>query len=103
VPADAWPAPEVITAYYGRIGEENRFAQEDRELGLDRLVGYHLPGQELATLVGLSVWNVGLVQGLLLERPPAERPVEVLRQAVVDDRIPAHWPRYPVLVERLAE
>ena len=103
VPADAWPAPEVITAYYGRIGEENRFAQEDRELGLDRLVSYHLPGQELATLVGLSVWNVRLVQGFLLERPPAERPVEVLRQAVVDDRVPTHWPRDPVLIERLAE
>jgi len=103
VPADAWPAPEVVTAYYGRNGEENRFAQEDRELGLDRLVSYHLPGQELATLVGLSVWNVRLVKGFAMDRPPAERPVERIRRAVVDDRVPSSWPRDPVLIERLAE
>ena len=71
MPADAWPAPEVVTAYYGRNSEENRFAQEDRELGLDRLISYRLPGQELATLVGLSVWNLGVVQGFELDRPPA--------------------------------
>jgi len=51
-PADAWPAPEAITAFFGRGGkQENRFAQEDRELGSDRIISYHLPGQELAELV----------------------------------------------------
>ena len=43
--ADAWPAPDLVTNYYGRIGEENRFGQEDRELGLDRIFSYHVPGQ----------------------------------------------------------
>ena len=103
LPADAWPAPDSITSYFGRAGEENRFAQEDRELGLDRIVSYHLPGQELATLVGLSVWNVRLVRGFELERPPAERPVPKLRRAPVDDRVPEHWPRDPVLLGMLAE
>ncbi len=39
LPADRWPAPEAITAYYGRNAQENRFAQEDRELGSERAQG----------------------------------------------------------------
>lgn len=103
LPADAWPAPEVVTAYFGRNGEENRFAQEDRELGLDRIISYHLPGQELAALVGLSLWNLRLGQGFSLDAPPAERPVQPPRQARVDDRVPQHWPRDPVVLAILAE
>lgn len=52
LPADGWPAPEVVASYFGRACQENRLAQEDREAGLDRLVSYHLPGQELASTVG---------------------------------------------------
>lgn len=103
LPADAWPAPEAITAYFGRTAEENRFAQEDRELGLDRIISYHLPGQELATLVGLSLWNLRLARGFALEPPPHERPAPALRRAQVDDRVPGHWPRDPVLLNALAE
>ena len=103
LPADAWPAPEAITAYFGRNGEENRFAQEDRELGLDRIISYHLPGQELATLVGLSLWNLRLVRGFELERPPHERPAQAIRRPQVDERIPEHWPRDPVLHGLLAD
>lgn len=101
--ADAWPAPEAIAAYFGRAAEENRFAQEDRELGLDRIVSYHLPGQELAAVVGLSLWNLRVARGFELERPPAQRPAQPLRFATVDDSIPAHWPRDPVLHALLAE
>ncbi len=103
LPTDTWPAPEAITAYYARNGQENRFAQEDRELGLDRIVSYHLPGQELATLVGLSVWNLRLARGFVLDRPPAERPIQQLRRAQVDDRVPVHWPRDPLILKALAE
>ena len=103
LPADAWPAPDAVTAYFGRTGQENRFAQEDRELGLDRIVSYHLPGQELATLVGLSVWNLRIARGFELDRPPADRPVQQLRQVQVDERVPASWPRDPVVLEILAE
>lgn len=103
LPADAWPAPEAICAYYGRNALENRFAQEDRELGLDRIVSYELPGQELATLVGLSLWNLRVVRGFQMQTPPAERPVQHLRQPKVDQRIPEHWPRDPVLVRLLNE
>ena len=103
LPADAWPASEAICAYYGRNALENRFAQEDRELGLDRIVSYHLPGQELATLVGLSLWNLRVVHGFQMQTPPVEHPVERLRQHKVDQRIPAEWPRDPVVVRILGE
>jgi len=103
LPADRWPAPEAITAYYGRNAQENRFAQDDRELGLDRIVSYHLPGQELATLVGLSLWNHDVVRGFEQNTPPATAPVQRLRRPVVDERIPAVWPRDPVVTKLLGQ
>jgi len=101
LPADRWPAPEVIATYFGRAAEENRFAQEDREVGLDRILSYHLPGQELANLVGLTLWNLRLARGFALESPPATAPVQQPRRAIIDERIPEHWPRDPVLLDAL--
>lgn len=103
LPADAWPAPDAVKGYFGRNGQENRFAQEDRELGLDRIVSYHLPGQELATLVGLALWNLRLCRGFEADRPPAERPAQARCQAVVDERVPERWPRDPVIVGLLSK
>jgi hypothetical protein len=103
LPADSWPAPEAIAAYYGRNALENRFAQEDRELGLDRIISYHLPGQELATLVGLSLWNLRVVRGFQMQTPPFERPVQTLQRAKRDERVPENWPRDPVVVRLLGE
>jgi hypothetical protein len=101
LPADAWPAPEVIASYYGRSGQENRFAQEDREVGLDRIFSYHLPGQELATLVGLFALNLRIARGFELEPPPAVEPVPRLRRAQVDERISPEWPRDPSVLALL--
>ena len=101
LPSDAWPAPDLIALYFARSAEENRFAQEDRELGLDRIVSYHLPGQEFATLVGLAVWNLRLARGFALEPPPDARPVQQLRRPEPDTRVPEHWPRDPKLLELL--
>jgi len=90
MPADAWPAPDVVAMYYGRGSQENRFAQEDRELGLDRIFSYNLPGQELAVLVGLMVWNLQVVHGYHLDPPPTDREPAPVRELVVDDRpVPA--------------
>lgn len=72
--ASAWPDADVVAGYYGRCGQENRFAQEDRELGLDRIFSYHLPGQELATIVGLFVWNWRICRGMELADPSDELP-----------------------------
>lgn len=103
VPADTWPAPEAVAAYFGHAAEENRFAQEDRELGLDRIISYHLPGQELASVVGMSLWNHRVVQGFWQDPPPATPPVQRPRTPQVDDRVPEYWPRDPVVQKMLAE
>jgi hypothetical protein len=82
LPAGAWPAPETVAQYFGRAAEENRFAQEDRELGLDHLFSYHLPGQELACLLGLMVWNLRQTEGFAHHTPSVELPPPVARQAI---------------------
>jgi len=97
LPADAFPAADVVALYFGRTALENRFMQDDRELGLDRILSYHLPGQELATLVGLALWNMRLVRGFDRDPPPAEAPRQLPRRPVVDERVPPTWPRDPVL------
>ena len=86
VPADALPAPEAVAMYFGRAGQENRFAQEDREVGLDRIFSYHLPGQEFAVVVGLFTWNLRLVHGFELAPPPAVRPVQEAYVSRLDPR-----------------
>ena len=83
LPADAWPAPETVAIYYSRCGQENRFAQEDRELGLDRIMSYHLPGHEWATVIGLFVWNLRIVRGFDLTPPPPRPAEHSPRRAVV--------------------
>ena len=103
IPADSWPAAEVVAAYFGRSCQENRFAQEDREVGLDRIFSYELAGQELATLTGLFLLNYRIARGFELDPPPAVRPAPVLRIPVVDERLPAGWPRDPVLGRTLGK
>jgi len=80
LPADCWPATEVVTHYYGRIGQENRFGQEDKELRLDRIFSEDLPAQAFATLVGLFVWNIMSAAGLRLsEHELPELPAQMPR------------------------
>jgi len=87
----AWPEAEIVTGYYGRSGQENRFCQEDRELALDRIFSYHLPGQQLATLVGLFVWNYYICRGMELAHPPEEQPEQPLRDSPPLSEVP-HLP-----------
>ncbi len=89
VPVAAFPGSEVVTVYYGRCGQENRFAQEDRQLNLDRIFSYHPPGQFLASVIGLWVWNQRIICGAELEAPleepsyePAPRPTIEAEQDV---------------------
>jgi len=103
LPAADWPAPEAIALYFGRASEENRFAQEDKELGLDRIISYHVPGQELATLVGLFLWNLRVARGFAQEPVPVEQPRQKPRHAERDDRVPEAWPRDPVVLQTLAQ
>lgn len=88
LPAEGWSAGQVVTAYYGRVGQENRFAQEDNELDLDYLFSKNLPGQVLATIVGLFVWNLQTASGYLLsgnEIPPAPEQPTRKTQLFVDE------------------
>jgi len=83
---DAWPAPDVITEYFHRGGQENGFAQEDRELQLDRTLSYNLAGQELAVLVGLAVWNLRVVLGHRMNPLPTKRAPAPRRVVKIDPR-----------------
>lgn len=104
LPVEAWPAHEVVATYFGRGAQENRFAQEDRELKLDRIFSYNLAGQELACLVGLMVWNLQIVLGFACERPLPERRPAPLAAPIVDERpVPAAtWAPSPQTVESTA-
>ena len=88
---EPWPAAEVVTSYYGRCGQENRFAQEDRELELDRIFSYDIPGQELANLIGLFVWNLRICHGMKLADPPRELPAQQPRVSIAIEK-PAKLP-----------
>lgn len=87
LPADAMPPPELVTCYYQRTGIENRFRQEDRELGLDRIFSYHIPGQNLANLVGLFVWNLRICRGLELVGDLPEIPAQLPRMMSIQDKV----------------
>jgi hypothetical protein len=76
VDAEAYAAPEVVALYHGRSGLENRFCQEDREMGLDRLYSYHLPGYSLACVFGLFVWNLRVCWGVRLGGAAPEAPYQ---------------------------
>lgn len=89
--ADAWPAAEVVALYHGRSTCENRYAQEDREMQLDRTFSFEHGGQELATVLGMMVWNIQIMRSFGLNPPPAESRVLAPRRAQVDER-PCVWP-----------
>ncbi len=103
LPVSAWPAAEAITSYFARCGQENRFAQEDREIGLDRISSYHPAGQELSVLAGLCVWNLRIVRGFESHPPPAESPVQRLRTPSPSMPSPSDWPPDPVVVSELCD
>jgi len=77
---DAWPPEHVVGLYFGRSAMENRFAQEDREIGIDRTFSYHPPGQEWMSGIGLFLWNLMVGRGAaevpMPPRPPPQTPRE---------------------------
>lgn len=70
----AWTAGEVVENYYARSGAENRYAQLDRELGIDRTFSYHMAGQQLATGVALWIWNFQTLLGYRMSRAAEPEP-----------------------------
>jgi hypothetical protein len=102
LPADAWPAQDVVTLYYDRCGQENCFAMLNRRYDLGKILSEHLEGQAVVTLVGLLVWNVEVLLGaealgpwdaqhpLLQPKPRHDRevppPVDVSASVVVSEQ-----------------
>lgn len=102
-PVEAFSAADVVATYFGRAGQENRFAQEDREAGLDHLFSAHRPGQEFASLMGLRVWNLRVVHGFELAPPPDQQPLAALPLDASDQReATVPYGEGEVLVEALA-
>ena len=66
VPAAGWPAAEVVTSYYGRCGQESRFAQLGQTIDVMRVFSYQQAGQSVAVQVGLMVHNLRVQLGARL-------------------------------------
>ena len=67
------PAEDVVALYFGRSSIENRFAQEDGELGLGRIFSHDIAGHEFVSIVGLALWNLQILRGFE-HAPPRPRP-----------------------------
>ena len=86
LPPDAWPAPAAVALYFQRAGAETRFHHEDRAMRLDRVFSWHLPGRELAILVGLFIHNWYLSEGFALGPPATAVPPPPPASYAVDTR-----------------
>lgn len=60
----AWPAPDTVTLYYGRCGQENSFAQAGQEIQLGTTHSKTLAGQRLMTAIGMWVANLKRVMAV---------------------------------------
>jgi len=61
----AWSAGDIVTIYYGRIAQENRFAQADREVK-GRAYSDSVGGEQLTCIVAGLIWNLRIVEGARL-------------------------------------
>ncbi len=103
LPAAGWPAAAVVTGYYGRCGQENRFAQENSELRLDQVFSCQPGGQLLASSVGQFLWNLRTCRGAQLlgaVQVPSRTDDE---QAVQDAPPRAEQPSPPQSAEAVAD
>ena len=76
----AWSAADLVGGYYRCCGQETRFAQADRELGVDVAFSFHPGGHLLALLCAIFVWNGRIADGVR-RSPPLPTPVQVARSA----------------------
>lgn len=86
----AWPAEAIAELYSGRASLENRFAQEDREFGLERTFSYSTPGQAWVVSIGLHLWNTLILRGLRLTPLPTRKPAQPKRPAEPAPSAPPH-------------
>jgi hypothetical protein len=87
---ERWSAPDILWLFHRRAAIENSFAQEDREVALDRTFSYSLGGQSLATLIGLFWMNWQLGAALRSHPIDVDLPPQVRREVEIDAR-PVPW------------
>lgn len=80
----AWSAADVVSAYFGRCGQENRFAQADRELEIDRTFSFQPGGHLVALACALATWNWRIVQAVRALPLPEPQPSGLRQVAVVE-------------------
>lgn len=82
-----WSAADVSELYGGRASIENRFGQEDRELGLSHTYSYNPPGQAWMVGVGMLIWNRQIIHGWR-ENPIPHTPRVQSERPLADDDTP---------------
>ncbi len=90
IAADAWPAADSVTLYYGRCGQENAFAASYDELRLGDVFSESPHGQRLMTAIAMWVANLRRVAAAALpgglgpapEQQP--RPAEAAQASATD-------------------
>ena len=96
LPSDAWPPEDVVALYFGRSAMENRFAQEDREFGIDRTFSYHPPGQEWMSGIALFLWNVLISRGVAADPLPVSASPQAARPATAEPSLTDSVPPWPL-------
>lgn len=91
---EAWSAASLVEAYYGRIGQENRFAQFDRAFEADTTWSTTPAGQCFALACAQFVWNARIVAGVRAHGPLPEPPPQQKREPEVV-ALPPIWPEEP--------
>lgn len=85
LPAENWPAAEVVALFYGRTAIENRFAQAQASLGFQRLYSTNPEGMSFVLMSAFYVWNDQILQGLDLAEPFPEQPPQSVRAPVFEE------------------
>lgn len=96
LPPEFWSAADVAQLYAGRNSIENSFAQEDRELGLERTFSYSAAGQALFVAVGLFLWNHAICSAAKASPPPTRLPAQSPRP---EQALPEPAPEAPPSVD----
>ena len=79
--AGAWPAPDTVTLYYGRCGQENAFLHSNKELHLGASFSKTPHGQRLMTAIGMWTANLLRVAAVQLHGNLGDAPEQELRPA----------------------
>lgn len=99
--AMAWPAPDTVTLYYGRCGQENSFAQAGQEIQLGKTHSKTLAGQRLMTAIGMWVANLKRVMAVRHQGDLGPAPDQQSRpaQTEVDHQVADPMVQAPVAQE----